>query len=605
MSENLPTLETLDTSPFKKLVLSFGAVPTDFKESMTYYELLSWLCNYIEKEIIPAINQHTEEFDKLINAYNQLKDYVENYFKNLDVQEEINNKLDEMAESGELAEAIAQFLNLGAVFGFDTIADMAEATYLIDGSICKVLGKTNATSGDGSFYRIRQRLNSDEPDGLNIVVLPNTSNLVAEIIPDYNYDQLNDENQNHMMVFDTLEEAEEANIPVGRTFRTNGKETINDGEGAVYKKGENSNTLVDFIQENYYDEIYFETSYYGPAHTTYYLTYIPKLDKNDDLIELYQGSTAEHQNKPSKYAKANFTTVTFNFSCTYLENNQWYLPPMIVNGEIVTNTPTTLPDTYKYLAMFPDRTWVIYPANTSMETIKTAGATQATLCFGQSVINGTLNFVETNVRNNLQLLGVKSNGDIILLTSDYGNHNSGLTLTEGCNILIEKGCSNVFQLDGGGSTSTTVKGTRINAFKDDSNTTERSIQYTLNAKKPTLNKTIGKIYNQIGNATENIRKSTTSNIEVYPYLLANMDFNNLDTTKYGVYYADGSVTNLPQNRAGYIINIPRVTASGPYSNGDCYQELHATFSGQKYYRVKFNGTFTNWMRVDGVTDIGS
>ena len=39
-----------------------------------------------------------------------MKAYVENFFANLDVQEEINNKLDDMAETGELAEILAEFL---------------------------------------------------------------------------------------------------------------------------------------------------------------------------------------------------------------------------------------------------------------------------------------------------------------------------------------------------------------------------------------------------------------------------------------------------------------------------------------------------------------
>ena len=108
MSENIPTLETLDTSPFKRLVLSFGGVPSDFKESMTYYELLAWLCNYLETQVLPKVNETIEKYDELIDAFNTLKTYVDTYFENLDVQEEINNKLDAMAEDGTLAEIINQ-----------------------------------------------------------------------------------------------------------------------------------------------------------------------------------------------------------------------------------------------------------------------------------------------------------------------------------------------------------------------------------------------------------------------------------------------------------------------------------------------------------------
>ena len=47
-----------------------------------------------------------KNFDSLQDAFNDLKNYVQDYFKNLDLQEEINNKLDEMIESGEFTEIL-------------------------------------------------------------------------------------------------------------------------------------------------------------------------------------------------------------------------------------------------------------------------------------------------------------------------------------------------------------------------------------------------------------------------------------------------------------------------------------------------------------------
>lgn len=43
-----------------------------------------------------------KNFDNLQDAFNDLKNYVQNYFKNLDVQEEINKKLDQMSKDGTL-----------------------------------------------------------------------------------------------------------------------------------------------------------------------------------------------------------------------------------------------------------------------------------------------------------------------------------------------------------------------------------------------------------------------------------------------------------------------------------------------------------------------
>lgn len=43
-----------------------------------------------------------KNFDSLQDAFNDLKSYVQDYFKNLDVQDEINKKLDQMSEDGTL-----------------------------------------------------------------------------------------------------------------------------------------------------------------------------------------------------------------------------------------------------------------------------------------------------------------------------------------------------------------------------------------------------------------------------------------------------------------------------------------------------------------------
>lgn len=80
----------------------YKAIPLAFDESMSYYETLCGLLSYLKDTVIPTVNNNAGAVVELQNLYNQLHDYVENYFDNLDVQEEINNKLDEMAQSGEL-----------------------------------------------------------------------------------------------------------------------------------------------------------------------------------------------------------------------------------------------------------------------------------------------------------------------------------------------------------------------------------------------------------------------------------------------------------------------------------------------------------------------
>lgn len=125
------------------------------------------------------------EINKIIKSQNGLGEEVENladFFENLDVQDEINNKLDEMAESGELEEIITSYLQVNGVLGFNTINNMKNATNLIDGSIVRTLGASTYNDGKGSFYKIRTITNSDTVDGYNIIALNTSQTLIAEKI---------------------------------------------------------------------------------------------------------------------------------------------------------------------------------------------------------------------------------------------------------------------------------------------------------------------------------------------------------------------------------------------------------------------------------------
>lgn len=90
-------------TPFTKFCCTIGNLPSSYMASFTYEEQLLWLCDYLQNTVIPAVNTNAEAVAELQELYVQLHDYVEHYFDNLDVQEEINNKLDEMANDGQLS----------------------------------------------------------------------------------------------------------------------------------------------------------------------------------------------------------------------------------------------------------------------------------------------------------------------------------------------------------------------------------------------------------------------------------------------------------------------------------------------------------------------
>ena len=61
--------------------------------------------------ILLKVKEMIAEWDTTKNAWNELHEFVDTYFENLDVQQEINNKLDEMAEGGELLDLMKPYVD--------------------------------------------------------------------------------------------------------------------------------------------------------------------------------------------------------------------------------------------------------------------------------------------------------------------------------------------------------------------------------------------------------------------------------------------------------------------------------------------------------------
>lgn len=83
-------------------------LPAVYDDSLSYYELLCKVVKYLN-EVIENSNVMGNDLRNLHNAYVSLQDWVNHYFDNLDIQEEINNKLDKMVEDGTLTDAIARY----------------------------------------------------------------------------------------------------------------------------------------------------------------------------------------------------------------------------------------------------------------------------------------------------------------------------------------------------------------------------------------------------------------------------------------------------------------------------------------------------------------
>lgn len=84
-------------------------LPLTYDDSLSYYELLCKLVNIINEQVIPSVNTSNENVQSMYEAFDTLKKYVDDYFVNLDVQTEINNKLDTMASDGTLSNVIEPY----------------------------------------------------------------------------------------------------------------------------------------------------------------------------------------------------------------------------------------------------------------------------------------------------------------------------------------------------------------------------------------------------------------------------------------------------------------------------------------------------------------
>ena len=81
-------------TPFKWFVLeNFPFIEADF-DALTEWQLFCKLGKEMNK-IINSENTIGTQMENVTNAFIELQNYVNNYFDNLDVQDEINNKLND------------------------------------------------------------------------------------------------------------------------------------------------------------------------------------------------------------------------------------------------------------------------------------------------------------------------------------------------------------------------------------------------------------------------------------------------------------------------------------------------------------------------------
>lgn len=197
---NIPDSNITTNLTFRKLVLmnmqqltNFPYIEKDF-DALTDYELLSLVVKYLN-DVIDNQNEQNDSITRMYNsflalqeyvnntkdtledAFNELDDYVRNYFANLDVQDEINNKLDEMYEDGQIDEIINRFFSKFSgeykyADDYETLEDAIAAADSSYGILYLSPGKT---------YEMNESVEVNN----NLSIIGNDAKIVSNIEDDY------------------------------------------------------------------------------------------------------------------------------------------------------------------------------------------------------------------------------------------------------------------------------------------------------------------------------------------------------------------------------------------------------------------------------------
>ena len=360
-------------------------------------------------------------------------------------------------------------------------------------------------------------------------------------------------------VYDTTADLQAADLKKGQTARTLGEYKLNDGGGATYKitdspSGYNvdlNNGLkaekIDAGLNNYYNDREITVNTKRINNTDVYFVNIAKTDEHGQPIIPYIAQNArdriyDSDNKafgwspspigkdltPTQYAQAKHTSLTVNGSASVLVANNTYINGNIIGDGKILNTwnapeGVKVPENYVYVAIMKDRSLRQYPFSTSAQKMIDDGVQDSWLSYWRLINNGNLvdnsqskgNEGHTRVNDlNPHLgLGIKDDGTLVIAACDGRTDiNPGLTSDDFAQAMKDWGCINAWHMDGGGSTSVTHNGLKINRNIDDYGVTDRAIPYTFNVKKPGAGGVTTEAYSQVGKAQQEILRKVMPNI---------------------------------------------------------------------------------------------
>lgn len=250
--------------------------------------------------------------------------------------------------------------------------------------------------------------------------------------------------------------------------------------------------IVDDIEKTnvYYDNITTSKIFDNASGTYYYLTNIPRFDEKGVIIPLQMGIANDDKSCSTlegtlKYAWRNNATLCINCGVWNVDTIK-PIASVIYKGEILyRDVPAENPEKYQYFAITVDNKYKVYPIGTTPEKMLLDNVYYACPIFASLIVNGEP-VKQTDLRKEpRQSIGFKENGDIVIISCDGRNHESeGMTYDDLARLHAINGSINAYILDGGGSTSTVLRGVKQNENIDNF-TTDRSVGTFLYVAKDT------------------------------------------------------------------------------------------------------------------------
>lgn len=350
----------------------------------------------------------------------------------------------------------------------------------------------------------------------------------------------------------------------------------------------------------YYEGITVTTGTYineNNAETTYYLVSIPPTDTDGDNIPIV--ANYDPDTTPLIHAQKELTTLTTNTSLELRTS----LPGVISGGEVIRASAWNESAQYPYVVYVgfdEDRVPHEYPVDTPLATMISEGITEATVAYYRLVIDGAARDVSNIGLSAAQLrvnprnaMFVKSDNTLCFLLCDgRDGSNEGLTPSELADLMVENGAVQGWNLDGGGSSSMVLKGSKLNRNIDGGGTLDRTVSVTWNVPHKFVNTAIQKAFANTGVEKQRIIQQLMPEIQTNGIkTVANVSMASLTDGIYYIVNASDSPTAIDD---GFCVVFEKYTGTAGLKKLIWYP-----YAADCMWMNSYTGTdWTGWKAID-------